>query len=56
VQVNGKFRGRWELPKGKSQEELLQIVKGDEKIAKYISGEIVKVIYVPNTLLNIVVK
>ena len=56
VQVNGKFRGRWDLPKGKSQEELMEHVKGEEKIAKYLTGEIVKVIYVPNKLLNIVVK
>ncbi|NGX51045.1 MAG: Leucine--tRNA ligase [Chlamydiae bacterium] len=56
VQVNGKFRGKWELPKGKSQEELLEQMKGEEKIAKFLSGEIVKVIYIPNKLLNIVVQ
>jgi len=56
VQVNGKFRGKWELPKGKTEEELLEQMKGEEKIAKYLCGEIVKVIYVPDKLLNIVVK
>jgi leucyl-tRNA synthetase len=56
VQVNGKFRGRWDLPKGKSEDELLEYAKGEERIAKYLTGEIVKVIYVPDKLLNIVVK
>lgn len=56
IQVNGKFRGKWDLPKGQGKEELLKRVKGDEKVAKYLTGEIVKVIYVPDKLLNIVIK
>ena len=56
VQINGKFRGKWELPKGKTQEELLEFVKGEEKIAKHLQAEIVKVIFVPDKLINIVVK
>ncbi|MCB1110905.1 MAG: class I tRNA ligase family protein, partial [Chlamydiia bacterium] len=56
IQVNGKFRGKWELPKGQTKESLLEAVKKDEKLAKYLSGDIVKVIFVPEKLLNIVVK
>ena len=56
IQVNGKFRGKWELPKGKSKDELLSFAKEEEKIMKHIQGEIVKVIFVPDKLLNIVVK
>ncbi|MCB1082903.1 MAG: class I tRNA ligase family protein, partial [Simkania sp.] len=56
VQINGKFRGKWELPKGQSQDELLEFVKGEEKIAKHLQGEIVKVIFVPDKLINLVVK
>ena len=56
VQVNGKMRGKFEMPKDKSQEELLEIIKGDERVSKYLTGEIRKVIYVPNKLLNLVVK
>ncbi len=56
VQVNGKFRGRWELPKGKSEDEILELVKGDKRVSAHLTGEIVKVIYIPNKLLNIVVK
>ncbi|MCB1107226.1 MAG: leucine--tRNA ligase [Chlamydiia bacterium] len=56
VQINGKFRGKWELPKGQTKESLLEMVQKDEKMAKYLSGEVVKVIFVPEKLLNIVVK
>ncbi|CCB89131.1 leucine--tRNA ligase [Simkania negevensis] len=56
VQINGKFRGKWELPKGQSQDELLEFVKGEEKIAKHLQGEIMKVIFVPDKLINLVVK
>ncbi len=56
VQVNGKFRGKWELPKGQTKETLLEAVQKDEKLSKYLTGEIVKVIFVPEKLLNIVVK
>lgn len=56
VQINGKFRGKWELPKGKTEEELLTFVKNEKKMAKYLDKEIVKVVFVPNKLLNLVVK
>jgi len=56
VQINGKFRGKWELFKGMSEQELLNFAREQEKIAKYLQGEIVKVIFVPDTLINIVIK
>ena len=56
VQVNGKVRGRFELSKGKTKEELLEFVKNQELAKRYLTGDIVKVIYVPDKLLNIVVK
>ncbi|MDN3506397.1 MAG: leucine--tRNA ligase [Simkaniaceae bacterium] len=56
IQVNGKLRGSWELPVDKSEDELLSLAKAEPKIAKYLEGEIKKVIFVPNKLLNIVVK
>ncbi|HEY5259032.1 MAG TPA: leucine--tRNA ligase [Rhabdochlamydiaceae bacterium] len=55
VQVNGKVRGKWELPKDKSQEELLAFIRTQPQIAKHIAGEIAKVIYIPNKLLNLVI-
>jgi len=56
VQVNGRLRGSWELPVDKSEDELLSLAKAEPKIAKYLEGEIKKVIFIPNKLLNIVVK
>ncbi len=55
VQVNGKLRGRFEVDKGATQEHLLSMVKEDPAIAKYLTGELVKVIYVQDKLLNIVI-
>ncbi len=55
VQVNGKVRGKWELPKDKEKDELLTFIKTQPEIAKYLTGNIEKVIYVPNKLINIVV-
>ena len=56
VQVNGKLRGKWELPKDKSQEEIMQFIKDQPNIAKHVGeGVIQKVIFVPNKLINIVV-
>jgi leucyl-tRNA synthetase len=54
VQVNGKVRGKWMLPKDKDQEELLAFIKTQPPIVKHVTGEITKVIYVPNKLINIV--
>lgn len=54
VQVNGKVRGKWMLPKDKPQEELLAFIKTQPTIAKYITGPISKVVYVPNKLLSLV--
>lgn len=55
VQVNGKFRGKWELPKDKGEEELLAFIKEQPQIAKHITGKIEKVVFVPNKILNLVI-
>ena len=56
VQVNGKVRGRMEMKKGLSKEELLELAQSDESVIKHIEGkELRKVIFVPNKLLNLVV-
>jgi len=55
VTVNGKKRGDIEVAKDLSKEEILDIAK--QNIAKWIDGkDIIKEIYVPNKLINIVVK
>lgn len=56
VQVNGKLRGNFELPKDESQEKILQCSLDNPHIAKFVTGKIIKVVFVPNKLLNIVVQ
>ena len=55
VQVNGKMRGKWMLPKNKNQEEILSFVSEQPQIVKHITGRVDKVIWVPGKLLNLVV-
>ncbi|NCF70873.1 MAG: leucine--tRNA ligase [Chlamydiales bacterium] len=56
VQINGKVRARFDMPKDLSQDEILDLAKKDEKVQKYLEdAEIKKVIFVPNKLLNLVV-
>lgn len=55
VQVNGKVRGRFDLPKDQTKEMVLSTAKSHSNIAAFIEGkEIKNVIFVPNKLLNIV--
>ncbi len=54
VQVNGKMRGKWDLPKDKTQEEILSFIKTQPQIMKHLEGTIEKVIFVPNKIINIV--
>lgn len=55
VQVNGKLRGRFELPKDRLESEILDLAKENPLVSKHLDGKnIVKVVFVPNKLLNIV--
>jgi leucyl-tRNA synthetase len=57
VQVNGKLRGTVDVEKGMSQNNLLELVINDVKFSKHIDGKNVgKVIFVPDKLMNIVIK
>jgi leucyl-tRNA synthetase len=56
VQVNGKVRGRFELPKDQPEELVLERAKEHPGILRFLDGQkIEKVIFIPNKLLNIVV-
>ncbi len=55
VQVNGKVRGRFELPKDQNEETIVDLARQDPAVARFLTGEIKKVIFVPNKLLNLVV-
>jgi leucyl-tRNA synthetase len=57
VQVNGKLRDRIEAPAGAAKEELLQLARASEKVARHLDGQqIVKEIVVPGKLVNLVVR
>ncbi|NPA15358.1 MAG: leucine--tRNA ligase [Deferribacteres bacterium] len=57
IQVNGKVRSRIQVPVNLPEEELKNIALNDERIKKWIEGKnIVKVIVVPNKIVNIVVR
>ncbi len=54
VQINGKTKVTVTLPKDCAKEEAL--AKGKEALGKKLTGTIVREIYVPNKILNVVVK
>mgnify|MGYP000114886431 CR=1 FL=1 len=56
VQVNGKTRSTLEVPADIDKDEFLKMAKADEKVSKFLDGTIVKEIYVPGRICNIVVK
>ncbi|SFD97382.1 leucyl-tRNA synthetase [Thermoanaerobacter thermohydrosulfuricus] len=57
VQVNGKVRGRLEVPSNATDEEIEKLALSDKNVKAYVDGkEIKKVIVVKNRLVNIVVK
>ncbi|HEV7903761.1 MAG TPA: class I tRNA ligase family protein, partial [Pyrinomonadaceae bacterium] len=57
VQINGKLRGRIHATPDTSEDELRAAALADEKVRAFIEGrQIVKVIVVPQRLVNIVVK
>lgn len=57
VQVNGKVRGKVEVPKGCSQEEAMAMAREVATVSKQIEGkDIKKVIFVQDKILNIVAK
>ena len=57
VQVLGKIKSRVMIPAEASEEDVLAIVRKDEKVAALLEGKnIVKVIYVKGKLINLIVK
>ncbi|OXT06709.1 leucine--tRNA ligase [Thermoanaerobacterium thermosaccharolyticum] len=57
IQVNGKVRGRLEIPSGATEKEIQDKALAVESIKQFIEGkEIKKVVVVKNRLVNIVVK
>jgi leucyl-tRNA synthetase len=57
VQVNGKLRARIRVSVGAGEEEILARAQAEEKVVQHLAGkEIVKVVIVPQKLINIVAR
>lgn len=57
VQINGKLRSRINTKSDLKEEEILKIALDDQKTKEYLGGsDILKTIYVPNKLINFVIK
>ena len=57
AQINGKIRAKLNIAADATQDDALALAKADEKVAAEIAGKtIVKELYVPGRLVNIVVK
>ncbi|MEI8232835.1 MAG: class I tRNA ligase family protein [bacterium] len=57
VQISGKLRGTVQVssPDAGNQDKVLEVVKKDDKISKWLTSEIKKAIFVPGKLVNLVV-
>ncbi|HUP47000.1 MAG TPA: leucine--tRNA ligase [Thermoanaerobaculia bacterium] len=57
VQVNGKLRGQIEVPNPPAEEVVMAEVKKNERVQGWVAGkEVVRTIYVPGKLVNVVVR
>jgi leucyl-tRNA synthetase len=57
VQVNGKVRGKLDVEPGAHEPDAIALARADEKIRAWIEGkEIERAVYVPDRLLNLVVR
>ncbi len=57
IQINGKKREIIEVQKNTNEEEILKIINSNEKLSNYINkNEIIKKIFVPNRIMNLIIK
>lgn len=56
VQINGKVRGVLSVPAEATESEILDRAKANPEISKFITGNVVKTIFVPKRIINIIVK
>jgi leucyl-tRNA synthetase len=54
VQVNGKLRDRLQVPAGTSEDELVALALGSERVRAHLDGEPRRTIVVPDRLVNVV--
>ena len=57
VQVNGKLRGHLHVPFGTQKDELESLALANDKVQSFVQGkQIIKIVVVPDRLVNIVVR
>lgn len=57
VQVNGKLRGTITVPTNSLENVVKKAALNEDNVLKYLEGkEVIKVVYVPNRIINIVIK
>jgi leucyl-tRNA synthetase len=55
IQVNGKLRGEIEMPIDSEQSAVETAAKMHENVAQHLRGDVRKVVYINNKLINFVV-
>ena len=55
IQVNGKLRDQFLLPKNVSEKEVVEKAKSSEKVQKFLTGEVRKTVFIPGKLMNFVI-
>jgi len=56
VQVNGRLRGKVAVSSTALEEEVITLALSDAKLAEHMRGGVVRTIFVPGKLLNLVVR
>lgn len=58
IQVNGKLRGSFDVDKtvANDKNRMISLAKADARVQKYLTGKIIKEIFVPGRLVSLVVK
>ncbi|HEV2719100.1 MAG TPA: class I tRNA ligase family protein, partial [Thermoanaerobaculia bacterium] len=57
VQVNGKLRGQVEMPSGAGEAQVFAAIDANPAVQKWLAGkEVVKRVYIPGKLVNVVIR
>ena len=57
VQINGKVRSKLTVPRDLTEEEMKKTLAADPKIRSLTEGKtVVKTVYVPNRIVNLILK
>jgi leucyl-tRNA synthetase len=56
VQINGKMRGRIEVPSDADEQQVIELARADETVLRYLEGkELKRAIYVRGRIVNFIV-